>query len=324
MGDQGALALVQKYAKPLYNILKITGPFLLSQSKTAVENYSDFKLNKARLEAISILLQEEAKKIVEDRSKLREIITNTTGLQRVRAQNDYNLLTKELNKLSTVDRVKDFIGDNELIENDKEIEDSWIDKFNQLASSLNEEWRKKLLANAFALELKKPGSVNFIMLNCIASFDEKTFRMFGFLISASIRMYEVNIFPSDDGKRAFDINGEKHTLNQIIYRLSHLNLLNTSSEGYIDLSNQGEKETYLRYGRRVLKMRYPDPTIPPAHLIGINYFTSLGNDIAKLYARDINALGNEYFDVFLREAKNKRYICSEIELSEELYEELGN
>lgn len=324
MVDQGAVSLVQKLAKPLYNILKVTGPFVLAQSKSAVENYSDYKLNKARLEAISILLHEEAKRIAEDRSKLRDRIANSTGLDRVRAQNDYKLLSKELNKLSTIDQVKDFIGDNESINNTKEIDDSWIDKFNQLASSLNEEWRKKLLANAFALELKTPGSVNIIMLNCIASFDEIAFRMFGFLINSSIRMYEINILPALNGNKQVTINGEIQTLNEIFYKISHLNLVKHGSEGYIDLSSREEKDTYLRYGKRLLKMRYPHPIVPSAHRISMNYFTKLGNDIAKLYTRETNSLGNEYFDLFVEEARNKGYIYSEIEMSEQLYGDLGN
>lgn len=323
MTIQGKLAVIQKVAKPLYNIVKVAGPFLLAQSKTAVENYSDFKLNKARLEAISTLLQEEAKNISEDRAKLRDKITNSTGLERVQAQNDYNLLTQELNKLSTIDKIKDFIGDDEVINNDKEIGDDWIDRFNQLASSLNEAWRKQLLAKAFSLELKKPGSVNFIVLNCIASFDEETFRLFGFLVNSSIRMYEVNILPLVQGNPKFEIDGKEHSNNNIYYSLSHLNLIKNEAHSHIDMNNKNNEDVYLRYGRRVLKMRYPHPTVPSEHIIEINYFTTLGNDIAKLYTREINSLGNENFDKLISEAKDREYIYTEIEMSEQLFIELG-
>jgi hypothetical protein len=324
MDTQGMLALVQKAAKPLFNIVKVTGPFVLAQSKTAVENYSDYKLNKARLDAISVLLQEEAKNISNDRAKLRDKIINSTGMERVRAQNDYNLLTQELNKLSTVDMVKNFITDDETINTEKEIEDSWIYKFNQLASSLNEDWRKQLLANAFALELKNPGSINFIMLNCIASFDETTFRMFGFLINSSIRMYEVNILPPLEGKREFEINGETCTINKILYGLEHLNLIKGSNDGYIDMSHKVGEDTLLRYGKRVLRMRYPEAFIPAIDRIGMNYFTQLGNDIAKLYTREINDFGDENFETFVKAAKDKNYIWFDFELSDSLYLELGN
>ncbi|MBZ6915572.1 hypothetical protein FMK13_24130, partial [Klebsiella pneumoniae] len=187
--------IVHKAAKPLYNLIKVTGPFLIAQSKTAVENYSDFKLNKARLEAISSLLKEEVKNISADRSMIREKTINSSGLERIRAQEDYNLLTKEINKLSTIDKVKDFINNDNDIENDIEIGDGWIEKFNELASSLNEEWRKQLLAKAFSLELQKTNSINILTLNSIASFDEKTFRLFGFIVNSSIRLYEINFLP---------------------------------------------------------------------------------------------------------------------------------
>ncbi|WP_177951867.1 DUF2806 domain-containing protein [Klebsiella grimontii] len=323
MTDHNILAVVQKAAKPLYNIVKVTGPFLLAQSKTAVENYSDFKLNKARLEAISTLLQEEARNISEDRAKLRDKIINTKGLERARAQDDYNLLTKELNKLSTIDKVKDFISDDEIINVDREISDEWIDRFNQLASSLNEPWRKQLLANAFSCELKQPGSVNFIILNCIASFDERAFRLFGFLVNSSIRMYEVNILPTIEGNKIFEIDGEEYSMNSLMYYLSHLNLIKNDGNGTIDIENSKNKDVYLRYGRRVLKMSYPTPPARLPHRIGMIYFTTLGNDIAKFYTRETNSFGNENFDKFILEAKEKRYTYTEIEMSEELFLELG-
>ncbi|MCB3676376.1 DUF2806 domain-containing protein [Klebsiella pneumoniae] len=321
-GISGVLTIVQKAAKPFYNLVKITGPFLIAQSKTAVENYSDFKLNKARLEAISALLQEEVKNISAERATLRDKITNSTGLERVRAQNDYDLLTKEINKLSTVDKIKDFIGDNESIDESLEIDDNWIYIFNQLASSLNEEWRKQLLAKAFSLELKKPGAINLHTLNCIASFDEETFRIFGFLVNSSIRLYEVNFLPALSEEKTFKINENKFNIDNIEYKLGHLNLLNFNF-GYVKIEN---KDIYMRYGRRVLKIRRPEsPSFQgPNGNIGAIFFTPLGNSIATLYTRHLNDFGNDNFESLLSEAKKHRYIFQEIEISEQLYSELGN
>ncbi|EKB82112.1 DUF2806 domain-containing protein [Klebsiella pneumoniae] len=317
----GVLAIVQKVAKPLYSIVKITGPFIMAQSKTAVENYSDFKLNKSRLEAISTLLQEEVKNISSDRAMLREKIINSSGIERVRAQEDYNLLTKEINKLSTIDKIKNFIGDDDIIDNDKGIADSWINKFNELASSLNEEWRKQLLAKAFALELKKSGTINILTLNSIASFDENTFKLFGFLVNSSIRMYEVNCLPSVDKNVEFSIDGKIKKLSTIEYELGHLNLIDLSNNNFINIEN---REIYLRYGRRVLKIKYTREQVPEAHRILANVFTPLGNSIANLYTRHLNDFGNDNFERFLRIATKNGYICQEIEMSQQLYSELGN
>lgn len=52
MISSGTITIVQKAAKPLFSIVKAVGPFILSQSKTAVENYSDYKLNKARVNCV--------------------------------------------------------------------------------------------------------------------------------------------------------------------------------------------------------------------------------------------------------------------------------
>ncbi|MCD5758964.1 DUF2806 domain-containing protein [Klebsiella pneumoniae] len=313
--------IVHKAAKPLYNLIKVTGPFLIAQSKTAVENYSDFKLNKARLEAISSLLKEEVKNISADRSMIREKTINSSGLERIRAQEDYNLLTKEINKLSTIDKVKDFINNDNDIENDIEIGDGWIEKFNELASSLNEEWRKQLLAKAFSLELQKTNSINILTLNSIASFDEKTFRLFGFIVNSSIRLYEINFLPQIDYDREFVINGQAMKMSAIIYNLKHLNLVTFDEDSFI---NMQDKDIYIRYGRRVLQIKYPKPCIPPAFHIKMNSFTPLGNSIANLYTRNLNSFGNENFNTLLQEAKNKHYIFSEIEMSQQLHDELGN
>ncbi|HBZ7767111.1 TPA: DUF2806 domain-containing protein [Klebsiella variicola subsp. variicola] len=322
MTDLSPLAIVQKMAKPLYSIIKVTGPFILSQSKTAVSNYSDFKLNKARLEAISILLQEEAKNISEDRAKLRNKMIDSVGLERSRAQNDYKLLTQELNKLSTIDKVKDFIGDTDTIDNTNEINDSWIDKFNQLASALNEEWRKQLLAKAFAIELKKPGTMSLIVLNCIASFDELSFRMFGVLVNSSIRMHGVNFISTFKTEPTFKILNNEYRLTTIIFHLQHLNLISFNNGGYI---NPRGAEVLLRYGRRVLTISYPhQKEVPPAWQLEIHSFTMLGNSIAELFDREPNQFGNESFDYLKENAKGKRYTCIEQTLSDQLYSELGD
>lgn len=321
MTDGGVIAIVQRLAKPLFNIVKVTGPFLLSQSKSGVENYSNYQLNKARLEAISILLAEEAKNISADRVKLRDKIINSNGIERVQAQNDYNLLTQELNKFSTIEKVKDFFSENDVINSEQEISDSWTDRFNQLASSLNEDWRSKLLAKAFSEELKKPGSVTMIVLNCIASFDEASFRTFGHIVNASIRLHEVNLFPSGHANITFNINNKNIQLSQMLYEISHLNLISQTDNRYINCANS---PTHLRYGKRVLVLKFPFDQIPyPSHILSY-FFTSLGNSIASLYERELTPQGHAHFDYLIDNAKRKKYEYSEIELSDIEYNTLGN
>ncbi|HBY0434399.1 TPA: DUF2806 domain-containing protein [Klebsiella pneumoniae subsp. pneumoniae] len=321
MTDGGVIAIVQKLAKPLFSIVKVTGPFLLSQSKAGVENYSNYQLNKSRLEAISLFLAEEAKNISADRAKLRDKIINSNGLERIRAQNDYDLLTKELNKFSTISKIKNFIGDDDVFDNEKEISDGWIDKFNQLASSLNEEWRSQLLAKAFSEELKKPGSITMIVLNSIASFDEASFRKFGQIINASIRLYEVNCFPSGHADTVFNIDGKEIKLSQMIYEISHLNLISPTDSGYINCANS---LTHLRYGKRILTIQYPHNPIPYPSQILCYFFTTLGNQIASFYERDLIPQGYKNFESLIESAKRKGYHYSETELTEADYSTLGN
>ncbi|WP_454877924.1 hypothetical protein [Serratia inhibens] len=322
MGDLSVVGIVQKTAKPLYNIVKSVGPFILSQSKTAVENYSNFKLNKARLDAISVLLQEEVKHISEDRAKIRDKMINLNGAERVRAQNDYDLMTRELNKLSTVDKIKDFLKDDVEISNDNEISDGWIEKFNQLASSLNEEWRKKLLAKAFAKELQEPGTINMIVLNSIASFDEESFRAFGSIVNISSRLYEVNCFPEGAMSLEINTNGSKKKISQIIYELSHLNLINASGGNFINIVNNNK--VLIRYGKRVIETQGELNIVPLPLQIHTVFYSTLGNKISDFYDRDITDDGNLCFDMFIDDLKKKGYTCKDILISDDDYESIGN
>lgn len=322
MTDSSAMAVVKQLAKPLYNIAKVAGPFILSQSGKYVENYSNYKLNKARLEAISLLLIEEVKNISADRAKLRDKIINASGIERVRAQNDYDLLTREINKLSTVDKVKDFIGQDEEIQADDTMSDSWIGRFNDLASTLNEEWRKSLLAKAFSMELKHPNSINILVLNAIASFDESTFRYFGAFVNMSVRLYEVNCLPPTVEDLNFNINDMEIPGHTMLYKIGHLNLINRIGGTYLNLSDT--EPSLLRYGRKILKIKSKTRPIPPAYQINVFFFSPLGNDMAKLYDRELNDNGFQALEYIKSMAINANYLLDEIELPDDLYNELGN
>ncbi|WP_213786794.1 DUF2806 domain-containing protein [Citrobacter portucalensis] len=316
----------QKYAKPVLSIVKAVGPFILAQSKLANENYENFKLNKERLEALSVFLREESQRLAEERSQLRKIMFESSGMERVKAEHNYNLLTRELNKLSTIDKVKDFIKQDEEIQSTESISDVWVEQFNKLASSLNEEWRKKLLAKAFATELKSPGALSLVVLNSIGNFDEKSFRYFGALVNRSIRMQELNILPngSNTMNAIYDIDGEQVSRSSIDYSLAHLNLLDTTETRTIGVTDN--KPTYLRYGRRVLRVtRVKESSLSPG--IPAQLFTLLGNSIAQLYDREIIEDGNTNLNLFLEfliTNRNQVYNVEEIQLSDFDYQYLGN
>lgn len=320
------LETAQKYAKPVMSLVKAVGPFILAQSKLARDNYENFILNKERLEALSVFLREESQRIAEERSNLRKIMFESNGLARVQAEQNYNMLTRELNKLSTIDKIKDFINEDEEISSSESISDVWVEQFNKLASSLNEEWRKKLLAKAFATELKKPGSLSLVVLNSIGNLDENSFRYFGTLVNRSIRVYDLNILPigSNLAGVTYIIDGESISRSAIEYSLAHLNLLDASDNRIITVTNK--RNTYLRYGRRVLCVTNK-PDTQSSLGIPARVFTKLGNSIAQLYDREINQDGNENLDFFLkfiREERGTVYDVFETSLSDDQYKQLGN
>ncbi|HCT4277559.1 TPA: DUF2806 domain-containing protein [Citrobacter freundii] len=316
----------QKYAKPVLSLVKAVGPFILAQSKLASENYENFKLNKERLEALSVFLREESQRLAEERSQIRKTMFELNGLERVQAEQNYNLLTRELNKLSTIDKIKDFIKDDEEIQSTESISDVWVEQFNKLASSLNEEWRKQLLAKAFATELKKPGGISLVVLNSIGNFDEKSFRYFGALVNRSIRLHEINLLPIGQNTMDVmcDIDGEQVSRSTIEYSLAHLGLLDASDNRVINVTDK--KPTYFRYGRRVLIVRNKNDH---SSSLGIpaKLFTPLGNSIAGLYDREIIPDGNanlNFFFEFINKERKLVYSVTETQLSDSDYEYFGN
>lgn len=323
MVSLSTIANIQKVAKPLYSLVKAVGPFILSQSTTAVEKYSGYKLNKARLEALTIALQEEAKNLSADRAKLREAIRELTGLDRVKAQHELDLVNNELNRLSTIAKVKDFFSQDEEANNDVEMDDSWIYNFNKLASSLNEDWRKTLLAKAFALELKEPGTINILALNAIASFDEGSFRAFGHLIDSSSRLYDLNIVPLCPFTGRFLVSGGYTDGDELSHELAHLNLVNFSGPSSLKFARGG---VLLRYGRKLLELEFAldSGIIPQAAKINVITYTHLGNTIAKLYERSTSKEGEENFTNLKIAANMHPYRFVEGYLSDEDFARLGN
>lgn len=307
----GVLAVVQKVVKPLYSIVKATGPFIIAQSKKTVENYSDFKLNKAHLEAYTALIQKEAENLSNDKSKVRERLMNSTGLERVRAQNDFDALNKEINKFSTLCKVKDFFNKDDELLSDVEISDAWIDRFNDVASSLNEEWRQKLLAKAFAFELQKPGTVSIILLNCMASLDEETFRVFGELINMSLICNgSMNCIPSVLSKDVATLRGESYSIDKMLHSIGHLNLINTSKNTYIPVNSK--ENSSLTYGSKTLLFRLTDKRVDESNLIHPLFFTTLGDSMSNFYERLETPQGISNYDDIKEEVISKGYLIEEV------------
>lgn len=318
------MAIAAKCSKPIYNFVKVVGPFILSQSSRAVENFENFKLNKERLEALSIFIKAEAENLASERSKLRSNILALSGLERVKAQNEYDLLTKEINRLTTLSGVKDFIKDDGKFDSQDikadEVDEGWVERFNQLASSLNEPWRKKLIAKAFALELQNPGTINMLTLNSIAAFDEETFRIFGCLLNLSSRLYEVSCLPRNITTEIVSLNGVELSINEMLYKLSHLNLFDQRVGVYFSVRHG--KSTYLRYGQRVLDLRHDNQN--GESRIDALLTTQLGNKLSLLYERDMCEQGVRYFEMFLSQARTLGVFQREIILSDFDYQQLGN
>lgn len=323
-GNKMIAAIMGIASKPINNLIKVCGPIILSKSDTFREQQEVYKLDKARLNALSSYLKSEAEGISRARDQIREKMLASSGVERVFLQKDYELLGREINKLSTYDKVKDFLSGDGEINSTSEISDGWATKFNEVASTLNEEWRKQLLAKAFARELEEPGSVSILLLNAIASFDEKTFRQFGILINICFRLYEINFIYQKALIEIINIDGEQYKLSTIIYNLSHLNLIKYDSEDFIDIRSDAEKDTLIRYGKRVMRVRSNFGHATIQNRVYTTFFSQLGNEVAKLYDRKITENGNLFFDSYKQELVNRGYSCSEVELSDIDYQILGN
>ncbi|PNB72473.1 hypothetical protein C1X64_19800 [Pseudomonas sp. GW456-E7] len=317
MIDAASVKGIGTAIKTCVNLTKSVGPLFISQFDYAKFKYLDFKQKQAQVAGYAEFFFAETRALVELKSEQRRDSLSKTGLERIKAEENINLISKEINKLLVYSKVPTHIRYLELDQNQQEdvavdevinINDTWIDRFNDLASKLNEEWRQNLLAKAFAIEADKPGTIDLDTLFTIGKLDQKSFYFFDAILSASLKMYEVYVLPleHDTLDVEFDINGNKYNISNILYQLQHTGLLVYDDKMGVHLESQ--KLVQFRYQNDVLAAISPKNEFIPAIVT-----TRAGSALASMCTITSSETGRKVFDTFENKllqlrALHKRYV----------------
>ena len=302
--------------KTCVNLTKSVGPLFISQFDYAKFKYLDFKQKQAQMAGYAEYFLAETRALVELKSEQRRESLSKTGLERIKAEENINLISKEINKLLVYSKVPTHTRYLELDQNQQEevaveevinINDTWIDRFNDLASKLNEEWRQNLLAKAFAIEADKPGTIDLDTLFTIGKLDQKSFYFFDAILSASLKMYEVYVLPLDHNTLdiELDINGVKHSINNVLYQLQHTGLLVYDDKVGVHLKSH-----------KLVQFRYKDDVLaaisPTDEFIHAIVTTRAGSALAAMCTTTSTEIGLKVFNTFENtllqlKALHKRY-----------------
>ena len=236
MTDPVSIKGIGAAAKTCLNLVKSVGPLFISQFDYAKFKWLDFKQKQAQMAAYAEYFSAETRSLVELKNAQMRDSFAKTGLERLHAEENIKLISKEINKLLVYSKVpshtiylesKKEQPEDIPIEETVEINDTWIDRFNELAEKLNEEWRQDLLAKAFAIEAEKPGTIGLDTLFTIGKLDQKSFYFFAAILSISLKMYETYILPVNEGtlELEFDVNGTTHSISNTLYQIQHTGLI---------------------------------------------------------------------------------------------------
>jgi hypothetical protein len=288
--------------KVCVNLAKAVGPLFLSQFDYAKFKYLDFKMKQAQTAGYAEYFLAEARSLVELKAEQTRDALNKQGLERLQAEENVKIITKEINKLLVYSKVPAHIRyleedkepqDSEASDEKIEINETWLDRFNNLASKLNEDWRQNLLAKSFAIEAEKPGTIDLDTLFTIARLDQKSFYFFDAILSISLKMYEVYFLPTHNDPVAIkvDVNGTEYDIGNIIYQLQHTGLLLHDERLGVNLD--ANRLAQFRYGDDVLAAK------PPIHLHVSGIITSrTGSALAALCTTSTNEIGYNNFNAF--------------------------
>lgn len=317
MTDPVSIKGIGAAAKTCLSLVKSVGPLFISQFDYAKFKWLDFKQKQAQMAGYTEFFLAETRSLVElKNAQMRDSLTKT-GLDRLHAEENIKLISKEINKLLVYSKVPthtlyleskkeqpEDIPTEEIVE----INDTWIDRFNDLAGKLNEEWRQNLLAKAFAIEAEKPGTIGLDTLFTIGKLDQQSFYFFAAILSISLKMYETYILPVDNGtlELELDVNGTRHSISNTLYQIQHTGLILYDENLGINLIK--DKLSQFRYQDDVLAAISPTNKHIPAIVT-----SRAGSALAAMCAIVPNQTGLSIFNALEQKllsfnALHKRYI----------------
>lgn len=296
------------------NIIESAGMFLISQSESSSEAWERHQLRMINVESTQILLTEEAKSIAMARDTLRKKYPDATTEERIRIRRDMEDAENDLRQLKTIIQAINYLPQftaktsNECVNNlekegsESRISGHWMDKFNQLARSKNEDWRQDLLSRALAAEATKPGSVCPRALWLIGTLEEDKFQAFAAILDISSVIDNVYIIPNND-PFALEIPscqlGKNVKFGALIYHLNDTGLI---ADYPSSVSIKKDQKVRIEYNKS-------DYSINCKNNLSIDGLvpSTIGNSIAVFYERNANSFGQKILNDWLASLDSNLY-----------------
>jgi hypothetical protein len=304
-------------AKSTWNIVKSIGPFLISQSDSMSEAFARHKMRLANVDASKEFLMQEIGTYTEIKKKLLKKDINADPEDRIRIRQNLDEISKSIRQLNIGVKALTYLpastnGDSpsttppaSTLSPEPEITMHWMDRFNELARSHNEEWREDLLARALAAESSKPGTVSTRVLWLIGTLEKDSFDAFATLLdlSSSIGTQILIPFPNKFISRPIPecILGLNVSIGNLLYSLEEIGLFGSLIGTSLTLP-KGSLAIAI-YGQTAFSIHCKDADLAIPGVIPSN----LGKSLASFYQPKPNPLGREIFESWIATLNKEQY-----------------
>ena len=287
------------------------GPFLISLSDVASDQFAKHKGKVAAQEALAQVFLEEHKAALRVKEEILKRLPDAaeTGRAEIRmrlGEVDKHLRTVEIlaKAVPEIARLEEIAGSAEA--DTRELSDHWMDHFIHLSSSKNEPWRKDLLARALAIETSKPGTIRAKDLWSIGTLSEQEFHALAHMLDVSTYFVDGPMVPNLPGN-FMNTPIEKCQLHDcphygnICVVLLEANLIHPVTDVGGPIKNFDEFEkSVVQYCGRSYEVEFP-----AGFSVRGLHFTALGGTLARLYIPTPNEVGTGIFEAFISTLKAK-------------------
>jgi Protein of unknown function (DUF2806) len=296
------------------NIAASVGPLLISQWDSSSEAYERHQRRMINAETLKTFLNAEANSLSEMRDSLRKRYLDASPEERIRLRQDIEYSERDIQQLKIVTNALDYSSTFVTSSSDKctdidqeespqqRISGHWMDKFNQLSRSKNEEWRQDLLSRALAAEAANPGSVSPRALWLIGTLEEDKFQAFAAILDISSIMGGVCMIPSNNPHCLKILScdlGIDITIGNLVYQLGDTGLL---AEYLASITVEKEQQFKIECGQLVYFLECRNDL----HVSGLVPST-IGSCIAVFYERKTNSFGQQLLSDWLASLDNTLY-----------------
>jgi hypothetical protein len=316
------LTPISETAKSTLNIIKSIGPLLISQSDSASETYARHLSRLASVEAAKELVHRE----IDIQSKVKEQLLqryiSADEVERIRIKRDLEDITSNVRHLNIVDIAMNYLpasqnSENQVYDNQeipsleqKVISPHWLDKFNELSRSRNEDWRSDLLSRALAKESSSPGTVSPRALWLLGTLEEPLFKAFATILDLCSLINNEYMIPNlNEAIMQKPIPncelGDKVSIGNLVYVLGDSGVLSESLTTQLSLP-QGHQFSVIYNSHH-----YHIECFIPLNLQGL-IPTTLGSSIASFYPPNFNSLGEEILQAWIDSLNNNQFLVTKV------------